>query len=796
MTILFLITYSMKYPARAHISLIAILSIFVNLVPFQTLDASSDKLVYPLKVISKLECRFEEFDTLSSNCKQELPILTTKDYKKYATQNNWYNDFTRIYTVLWGASYKYGWDVWNGGHPGTDFATAKWTPVYSIADGKVIVVSEDSGWGKNVSIEHTIKWEKIISNYAHLSAMNVKVGERVSVGEKIGEVWSTGNSTWNHLHFQIDLPNTFHPYFYEWNTCPYAYYKISETGLCFDQLESHTFDPLEFLETNGWIIDEVKITSSQKSSNSNTTSNQNDYISKDIFSTTVYRNIGSSSEVKEVQKIYRDLGYYNGSINWDFEDVESSIVDYQVDTGVISSRNDDGAGWFGPKTRAQTKIDYEEYEENKPTRKVGFEEEEKEEVIVQQKTEKIEKENLMTREEREAQEMAEFLKTYNIEIKNSPSQLNIWENHIWSFEIRNRKGKGFKGNSPWTVNFVYDKSKISIFPESFFNFRDGMREIEVTGKAAWNTTVEVRIGEVIVDTFSVTVWEIGKNQWVSSAIIYSDNSITLWEEKHWVVVMNDTYNNKLVATKYNGNFTLQSDDNIEYCIKRWKIADIKELYKRTCFRDEYKTSIDFNYSDTVWWILVFNYRVLDDNANIEVEKKWQWKLSQKSIVVTHPKNLVQTYEYYDDVITTLMNWVTDGVDRWYFLEDTSLTKEDAKRWLLSAMEAKGKNSDDIRELERLSVNPRDKVTRKQFLVLTNTYLWWNYRVVWWELKDYTDMQEDEEKLVRATLWYDYSWKDNFWEKYFQPDKQITRWEAAYMLMQTLEVGWNALVARN
>jgi hypothetical protein len=80
-------------------------------IPFQVSARSNDVLIFPLKEISKLECRFEEFNTLSSSCKQKLPKLSPDDYNKYATKNGGYNDFTRIYTVLWGSSYKYGWDV-------------------------------------------------------------------------------------------------------------------------------------------------------------------------------------------------------------------------------------------------------------------------------------------------------------------------------------------------------------------------------------------------------------------------------------------------------------------------------------------------------------------------------------------------------------------------------------------------------------------------------------------------------------------------------------------------------------
>jgi hypothetical protein len=50
-------------------------------------SSTSDTVIYPLKEVSKLDCRFQEFSNLSSDCKQPLPVLNTKDYKKYATQN-------------------------------------------------------------------------------------------------------------------------------------------------------------------------------------------------------------------------------------------------------------------------------------------------------------------------------------------------------------------------------------------------------------------------------------------------------------------------------------------------------------------------------------------------------------------------------------------------------------------------------------------------------------------------------------------------------------------------------------
>jgi hypothetical protein len=59
------------------------------------------KIMYPLSQISELGCRFQKFSELGNNCKRDLPILKSKDYKKYAEENGGYNDYTRIYTVLW-----------------------------------------------------------------------------------------------------------------------------------------------------------------------------------------------------------------------------------------------------------------------------------------------------------------------------------------------------------------------------------------------------------------------------------------------------------------------------------------------------------------------------------------------------------------------------------------------------------------------------------------------------------------------------------------------------------------------
>lgn len=784
----------MKLSFRQDAAIIVLAMLVFNLIPHKIVSANTDEIVYPLKVISKLDCRFEDFESLSSKCKEALPILHTKDYAKYATKNGWYNDYTRLYTVLWGSSYKYGWDVWSGWHQGTDIATAKWTPVYSMAQGKVINSGNDVGWGKFISVEHNINGKKIVSNYAHLSKISVNTGERVNAWEKIWEVWSTGNSTWNHLHFQIDLPHSFHPYYYDWNSCPYSYYKITEEGVCFDELARKTIDPLAFLESNGAILDEIKISDGNNYSSSKNTTNtsvsQNIWSQAtdidDIFTLTLYYGYGESQDVKALQKLMKRLSYYNGEDTGEYADIEKAVIKFQLEHNVIADKNDDGAGWFGPKTRAAAKIAYDTYLD---TRKVGFEtntQDERVTVSLGNKINKVSRENLLTREEIQAQEMSEFLKKHTIEIKNSFSQIATGQSKLSVFSITDRQEKWFRGNTPGNVTFQYDETKLSIFPKSFYNFTDGTREITITGLSEGYTSVDVKIWEVIVETLWITVGKQGSVSEVKSAKIYANNSITLWEEGKAVVLLKDQYSNKLIGKKYSWEFMLSSENNILYCVKRGKVQDIKEIYARDCFPEEYTADILFTYDDTLGGLLIFDYKVLDSNANIYISRG-NTNIAQKNIAITQIKNLSKNYEYYNEVLQGVMSGLVDGIDRGYFSQDAQLREHDAKQWILSAMEQWNYSQEEKNKLRYTPVNTTKNITREAFLHMTYTHLWNNKLQDF--AKDYKDLEEGNEVLVASLLWSEYQWRDDFGQQYFQPNKEISRGEAVYMLTKALENMW-------
>lgn len=85
-------------------------------------------------------------------------------------------------------------------HNGTDFPGPQGTPIYAVEDGVVTHASVLGGYGNLIIVKHNNGLE---TRYAHLSGYKVQVGQRVSQGQTIGLMGTTGRSTGPHLHFEV-----------------------------------------------------------------------------------------------------------------------------------------------------------------------------------------------------------------------------------------------------------------------------------------------------------------------------------------------------------------------------------------------------------------------------------------------------------------------------------------------------------------------------------------------------------------------------------------------------------------
>jgi murein DD-endopeptidase MepM/ murein hydrolase activator NlpD len=126
--------------------------------------------------------------------------LAKKAAAKKAT--SWVKPVAR-YTLT--ASYNQGGAMWSHKHSGQDFAVPVGTVVKAAHSGVVVKAGPNGGgdgpaYGNAIVVKHA---NGTYTQYAHLSKVNVRIGETVKTGETIARSGNTGNSSGPHLHFEI-----------------------------------------------------------------------------------------------------------------------------------------------------------------------------------------------------------------------------------------------------------------------------------------------------------------------------------------------------------------------------------------------------------------------------------------------------------------------------------------------------------------------------------------------------------------------------------------------------------------
>lgn len=124
--------------------------------------------------------------------------------------------------IPWRKTSNYGFRIHpitkrQGYHNGVDLGAGWNAPIVAAGPGKVIYAGYRGGYGKVVDIDHG---QGFVSRYAHLRRIIAKRGQTVAIGDKIGTMGSSGNSTGPHLHYEV----LFHGKFYD----PYNFIKAGK----------------------------------------------------------------------------------------------------------------------------------------------------------------------------------------------------------------------------------------------------------------------------------------------------------------------------------------------------------------------------------------------------------------------------------------------------------------------------------------------------------------------------------------------------------------------------------------
>jgi murein DD-endopeptidase MepM/ murein hydrolase activator NlpD len=120
-------------------------------------------------------------------------------------------------------------------HWGMDFTAPEGTEIFAAGDG-VVITAENvfNGYGQHVVIKHGYGYETL---YAHMSKINVRVGQKVKRGEVIGWVGNTGTSVGAHLHYEVskDGQKMNPAYFYFNDLTPEQFEKMLEQSATANQ---------------------------------------------------------------------------------------------------------------------------------------------------------------------------------------------------------------------------------------------------------------------------------------------------------------------------------------------------------------------------------------------------------------------------------------------------------------------------------------------------------------------------------------------------------------------------------
>ncbi|MEW2137682.1 M23 family metallopeptidase [Streptomyces sp. NPDC005409] len=133
---------------------------------------------------------------------QAVQAAVTADKAASAKSGLWDKPLDK-YTL--SATFGKGGSMWSRKHSGQDFAVPVGTPVKAAAAGVVVKAGPNGGgdgpaYGNAIVIKHA---DNTYSQYAHLSRIQVRIGQKVAARQRIALSGNTGNSSGPHLHFEI-----------------------------------------------------------------------------------------------------------------------------------------------------------------------------------------------------------------------------------------------------------------------------------------------------------------------------------------------------------------------------------------------------------------------------------------------------------------------------------------------------------------------------------------------------------------------------------------------------------------
>ncbi|MBF0333300.1 MAG: M23 family metallopeptidase [Alphaproteobacteria bacterium] len=149
--------------------------------PLTRIGRADGGIVEALRAINRKLARWHDLEEIH----RVLPLGSPVDYLRVTSNYGWRRDPEHHSRAL---------------HAGIDLAAPHGAPVEATAPGKVVFAGWDGPYGRMVEIEHGLG---IRTRYAHLSRIEVREGQTVKDGARVGRVGSSGRATGPHVHYEV-----------------------------------------------------------------------------------------------------------------------------------------------------------------------------------------------------------------------------------------------------------------------------------------------------------------------------------------------------------------------------------------------------------------------------------------------------------------------------------------------------------------------------------------------------------------------------------------------------------------
>lgn len=397
------------------------------------------------------------------------------------------------------------------------------------------------------------------------------------------------------------------------------------------------------------------------------------------------------------------------------------------------------------------------------------------------KKHKIDRKWMLSNEEIERKLIADFLKNYNFSFSFENSWVyKLWEYGHFTVDLKDRRWRTFSDILPKEIEIIYDPAFFSAVYPKTVRIIDEKRKISFKTKKTWITFFTLKMWENTIYQKTIRIVNPKNPIKVGHSKIFSTlEEKYIWNSSRWLAVFQDAWYVNILKTPFASKYKLSSSNWIKICKWPNNIADLKDF---KCDPSDLVDSFTFDYYDTLYWILLFQFIGTSTHDNRVKITDMRWKtIAKMNIFLNNVKFTNPKTNYKSDIDQACERWLCSWILEYGFIRtDRALNKSEMKYIFRNFLHRLWKNVN----INISNADIRKKISRKDFI----NFL---FHIANLKIKDYSnsktnylDISNISKNFQNQAKYLEklgFKRKDQFWQKYFQPNRDITTAEALYLI---------------